>query len=367
MAAQPGWYSDPSGLYQARYWDGSSWTRRVREGTDLAADGAPQAADAEPRIAATSGRVQEEATAGPSTRKASPRVLYVVAGLVVAGAVAYALLNGGSSDSDAGFVNADESPVADDGASTANGATAEPAEVPTTQPESVAWVSIEALEFVTERGYTYETSVDLDAPTVSTALADPGFETVSIDLTGQGEVTNTLTDRPAPGVGSVRLEMYWPESACPPVEGWDGFATIGGAQYCDMIDARNFDGPFWENPGSSETVLSAGASITKSFESHLEANLQEARVPVVEGIFATQPAVVAVVVQAVSGVVSGDEAIAVCQAGTDRVVAAYRLAPDGSYEPLPQADYTTPDQDADGYDECTLGETLVGPLNFFDD
>ncbi len=36
--AQPGWYRDPFGRHQVRFWDGDQWTPRVADRTKLGID-----------------------------------------------------------------------------------------------------------------------------------------------------------------------------------------------------------------------------------------------------------------------------------------------------------------------------------------
>ena len=36
--AQPGWYRDPFGRHQARWWDGDGWTAKVADRTRLGLD-----------------------------------------------------------------------------------------------------------------------------------------------------------------------------------------------------------------------------------------------------------------------------------------------------------------------------------------
>lgn len=38
MTQAAGWYPDPYGRFQERHWDGTSWTARVRTGTDETVD-----------------------------------------------------------------------------------------------------------------------------------------------------------------------------------------------------------------------------------------------------------------------------------------------------------------------------------------
>lgn len=38
---EPGWYSDPAGLFTYRYWDGSRWTSHVSSNGDTATDPSP--------------------------------------------------------------------------------------------------------------------------------------------------------------------------------------------------------------------------------------------------------------------------------------------------------------------------------------
>jgi len=44
----PGWYSDPSGRYAQRYWDGQKWESAVRNGLDVTQDPIPAPASSGP-------------------------------------------------------------------------------------------------------------------------------------------------------------------------------------------------------------------------------------------------------------------------------------------------------------------------------
>jgi hypothetical protein len=45
MTQAPGWYTDPTGSYSYRYWDGSGWTSQVSSGGTSGTDPNPMAAD----------------------------------------------------------------------------------------------------------------------------------------------------------------------------------------------------------------------------------------------------------------------------------------------------------------------------------
>jgi len=44
QAAQAGWYGDPLGRYEHRYWDGGCWTQHVATAGAIGVDSAPPAA-----------------------------------------------------------------------------------------------------------------------------------------------------------------------------------------------------------------------------------------------------------------------------------------------------------------------------------
>ncbi|MHB8330183.1 MAG: DUF2510 domain-containing protein, partial [Acidimicrobiales bacterium] len=39
--AAPGWYPDPSSRHQTRYWDGTTWTEYVADGSQQSVDPLP--------------------------------------------------------------------------------------------------------------------------------------------------------------------------------------------------------------------------------------------------------------------------------------------------------------------------------------
>lgn len=100
MASAPGWYSDPTGKRDLRYWDGNAWTQRTRNRTATRND--TTAAANQPRPKTTVSRARSEIclvgwtwrdtkTTDRRTRKHFPFELWFVAnalgpnGLYVAG------------------------------------------------------------------------------------------------------------------------------------------------------------------------------------------------------------------------------------------------------------------------------------------
>lgn len=84
-----GWYPDPEGRHEHRYWDGSSWTDQVSDAG--AVSSAPLGAPAMPTAGAA-------APAGGSGGSKAPLIALIVVLLLVAGGVAFFLLSGDDDD-----------------------------------------------------------------------------------------------------------------------------------------------------------------------------------------------------------------------------------------------------------------------------
>ena len=126
MSERPaaGWFPDPSGRHEQRYWDGESWTKRVRNPTAKpAADGpvtdppvgesSPDASPAGPPVEAATATAGETSpgmtraaiqgsrrTRPRRTRRRWPWVLGAVAIVAVLGVGGYLLFGGGDSSTD---------------------------------------------------------------------------------------------------------------------------------------------------------------------------------------------------------------------------------------------------------------------------
>ena len=97
MAARAGWYKDPSGRYRARYWDGASWTREVR---DLLK---PEAGDGEGSPSESNSAASDEAVAvdtpvDDTARHAPSGLILASVGVVAALMVGAYLLRDARSD-----------------------------------------------------------------------------------------------------------------------------------------------------------------------------------------------------------------------------------------------------------------------------
>jgi hypothetical protein len=125
MSPRPiaGWYRDPSGNFEMRYWDGAKWTGRIRGRIDTSGGGTntPRASDPPgdrpdadvPTIQQPANQLPVDATATDRTTRAAAqrsrrrhrrsRVRWVAVAILVlllGGGGALALLSGGSSSGD---------------------------------------------------------------------------------------------------------------------------------------------------------------------------------------------------------------------------------------------------------------------------
>jgi hypothetical protein len=96
QVAQPAeWYSDPSGRYQYRYWDGSQWTNQVSSGGPSAVDPNPldvTVINTPPAPGSQAALAQQPEPAAPQ-----PAVLGALVALVVV-IILVAMLMAGSDD-----------------------------------------------------------------------------------------------------------------------------------------------------------------------------------------------------------------------------------------------------------------------------
>ncbi|WP_286902011.1 DUF2510 domain-containing protein [Thermocrispum sp.] len=64
MQPQPGWYQDPTGRNQLRYWDGNQWTTHIVNNGVVGNEASPQAGQGEP-AGATTPSAQQHAASNP--------------------------------------------------------------------------------------------------------------------------------------------------------------------------------------------------------------------------------------------------------------------------------------------------------------
>jgi hypothetical protein len=96
-SSTPGWYSDPTGKYASRYWDGQQWTSHVSSGGANAVDEPP----AEMRFLVPAPGTETHAAAQPSPvqiTQQAPRssvgtVIATVLGIIAILVVVFVLLN----------------------------------------------------------------------------------------------------------------------------------------------------------------------------------------------------------------------------------------------------------------------------------
>ncbi|MGH3372835.1 MAG: DUF2510 domain-containing protein, partial [Nocardioidaceae bacterium] len=67
----PGWYADPFGRYEVRYWDGQSWTAHVSTGGTAATD-EPVQGPSVPKVSRSAEKVRRDVARAGATGAAAP-------------------------------------------------------------------------------------------------------------------------------------------------------------------------------------------------------------------------------------------------------------------------------------------------------
>ena len=103
VAFPPGWYQDPTGQGQARYWNGTSWTQSVNVNgatANIAID--PSQAEVPPvpgtQVSIPAAPTQTVASSGGSSSGSSMGIFIGIAIAVLVGVVIFFVVGGGSDD-----------------------------------------------------------------------------------------------------------------------------------------------------------------------------------------------------------------------------------------------------------------------------